>query len=261
MIDIDSFHDVNDTLGRAGGDTMLCSIAERLKAALPSGALFGRFEDDAFAVIATSHDAGVLAELAEKLSASLAAPIYMDQSWQISASIGTAKAPDDGTTGDELQRNAALALRTAKRGGRGSVRHFVPEIYVEHAERRFFLRELERAIGEVAFDVHYQPVVAAEGGGMIGVEALLRWNHPTRGAIPPSLFIPLAEKSGLMIGSASSSCAARSPTARAGRTCSSPSTCRRCRSGAAGLSSSSPPRSRKPACRRRAWCSSLPREF
>ncbi len=92
-----------------------------------------------------------------------------------------------------------LALRTAKRGGRGSVRHFVPDIHVEHAERRFFLRELERAIVENAFDVHYQPVVAAEGGGMVGVEALLRWNHPTRGAIPPSLFIPLAEQSGLMI--------------------------------------------------------------
>ena len=199
LIDIDGFHDVNDTLGRAGGDTMLCSIAERLKAALPPGALFGRFEDDAFAAIVTGDDTGVAAALAEKLSASLAAPIYMDQSWQISASIGTAKAPDDGTTGDELQRNAALALRTAKRGGRGSVRHFVPDIHVEHAERRFFLRELERAIAENAFDVHYQPVVAAEGGGMVGVEALLRWNHPTRGAIPPSLFIPLAEQSGLMI--------------------------------------------------------------
>jgi diguanylate cyclase (GGDEF)-like protein len=199
LIDIDGFHDVNDTLGRAGGDTMLCRIAERLKAALPPGALFGRFDDDAFAAIVTGDDAGVAAALAEKLSASLAAPIYMDQSWQISASIGTAKAPDDGTTGDELQRNAALALRTAKRGGRGSVRHFVPDIHAEHAERRFFLRELERAIGENAFDVHYQPVVAAEGGGMVGVEALLRWNHPTRGAIPPSLFIPLAEQSGLMI--------------------------------------------------------------
>ena len=199
LIDIDGFHDVNDTLGRAGGDTMLCSIAARLKAALPPAALFGRFEDDAFAAVVTGDDTGVAAALAEKLSASLAAPIYMDQSWQISASIGTAKAPDDGTTGDELQRNAGLALRSAKRGGRGSVRHFVPDIHVEHAERRFFLRELERAIVENAFEVHYQPVVAAEGGGMVGVEALLRWNHPTRGAIPPSLFIPLAEQSGLMI--------------------------------------------------------------
>ncbi len=199
LIDIDGFHNVNDTLGRAGGDTMLCSIAERLKAALPPGAIFGRFEDDAFAAVVMSDDAQLAGQLGERLSEALAAPFYMDQMWQISASIGISKAPDDGATGDELQRYAALALRTAKRGGRGSVRHFVPDIRAEHAERRFFLRELERAIAQNAFDVHYQPVVAAEGGGMVGVEALLRWNHPTRGAIAPSLFIPLAEQSGLMI--------------------------------------------------------------
>ena len=199
LIDIDGFHDVNDTLGRAGGDAMLCSIAERLKAALPQGAIFGRFEDDAFAAVVMGEDAQLAAKFGEILSGALAASFYMDQLWQISASIGIAKAPENGTTGDELQRHAALALRTAKRGGRGSVRHFVPEIQAEHSERRFFLRELERAIAQNAFDVHYQPIVAAEGGGMIGVEALLRWNHPTRGAIAPSLFIPLAEESGLMI--------------------------------------------------------------
>jgi diguanylate cyclase (GGDEF)-like protein len=199
LIDIDSFHDVNDTLGRAGGDAVLCSIAERLKAALPPGAIFGRFEDDAFAAVVMSDDAQLADKLGERLSQALATPFYMDQQWQISASIGTAKAPDDGTTDDELQRHAALALRSAKRGGRGSVRHFVPDFHAEHAERRFFLRELEKAIAEHSFDVHYQPVVAAEGGSLVGVEALLRWNHPTRGAIAPSLFIPLAEESGLMI--------------------------------------------------------------
>ena len=199
LIDIDGFHDINDTLGHAGGDIMLRSIAERLKAGLRAGAIFGRFEDDAFAAVVTSEDAQLADTLGERLSGALAAPFYMDQTWQISASIGTAKAPQDGVTGDELQRHAALALRTAKRGGRGAVRHFVPEIHAEHAERRFFLRELDSAITHNAFDVHYQPVVAAEGGGMVGVEALLRWNHPTRGAIAPSLFIPLAEQSGLMI--------------------------------------------------------------
>jgi len=199
LIDIDGYHDINDTLGRAGGDTMLCSIAERLKAALPPGAIFGRFEDDEFAVVVAGDDARIPAELADSLTASLAAPIYMDQMWQISASIGVATAPQDGTTGDELHRHAALALRTAKRGGRGSVRHFVPQIHEEHSERRFFLRELETAIAQRAFEVHYQPVVAAEGGGMVGVEALLRWTHPTRGAIAPAMFIPLAEESGLMI--------------------------------------------------------------
>ncbi|MGH6674165.1 MAG: putative bifunctional diguanylate cyclase/phosphodiesterase, partial [Xanthobacteraceae bacterium] len=91
-----------------------------------------------------------------------------------------------------------LALRTAKRGGRGSVRRFVAEIHQEDSERRFFLRELEIAIGQNAFEVHYQPVVAAEGGGLVGVEALLRWTHPTRGPIAPSMFIPLAEENGLM---------------------------------------------------------------
>jgi EAL domain-containing protein (putative c-di-GMP-specific phosphodiesterase class I) len=75
----------------------------------------------------------------------------------------------------------------------------VPQIQQEHAERRFFLRELELAIRNDAFDVHYQPVVAAEGGSMTGVEALLRWSHPTRGAISPGMFIPLAEESGLMV--------------------------------------------------------------
>jgi len=198
LIDIDGFHDINDTLGRPGGDIMLAKIAERLKSALPSNALFGRFEDDEFAVILDSDNPRAAADIAATLTAALAAPIYMDQMWQVGISIGLAQAPEDGTTGDELNRRAALALRAAKRAGRGSVRRFVPQIHQEHAERRFFLRELETAIEQEVFDVHYQPVVAAEGGGIVGVEALLRWTHPTRGPIAPSMFIPFAEQSGLM---------------------------------------------------------------
>jgi diguanylate cyclase (GGDEF)-like protein len=198
LIDIDSFHDINDTLGRAGGDTMLVNIAERLKSALPAAALFGRFEDDQFAVVMQSENGRTATELADMLTAALEKPIYMDQMWQISAGIGIVQAPEDGTTAEELNRRASLALRAAKDGGRGAVRRFVPQIHEEHAERRFFLRELEIAIEQKAFDVHYQPVVAAEGGAMVGVEALLRWTHPTRGALAPSMFIPLAEESGLM---------------------------------------------------------------
>jgi len=199
LIDIDGFHDVNDTLGRSGGDIMLRNIVERLKSALPSGAVLGRFDDDGFAVVVSGDEAGMATELADKLAASLAAPIDMDQMWQISAGIGIAQAPEDGVTGDELYRHAALALRAAKRAGRGSVRRYVPEIHQQHSERRFLLRELETAIERNTFDVHYQPVVAAEGGGIVGVEALLRWNHPTRGAIGPAVFIPLAEENGLMV--------------------------------------------------------------
>jgi diguanylate cyclase (GGDEF)-like protein len=199
LLDIDGFHDINDMLGWAGGDTMLVSIVERLKAGLPDGALFGRFQDDEFAIIVGGGNGQTATELTNRIAASLAAPIFMDQMWQISVSIGIAQAPEDGTTGDELNRRAALALRAAKRNGRGSVRRFVPEIQEEHSERRFLLRELEAAIRNEVFEVHYQPVVIAEGGGIVGVEALLRWTHPTRGAIPPSMFIPLAEQSGLMV--------------------------------------------------------------
>ncbi|HEX3935988.1 MAG TPA: bifunctional diguanylate cyclase/phosphodiesterase [Xanthobacteraceae bacterium] len=199
LIDIDGYHEVNDALGRAGGDTLLHAIAERLKSALPPGAVLGRFQDDEFAALVAGEDAQLAMALADKISAALATPIFMDQQWQISVGIGLAQSPQDGATGDELQRHAALALRSAKRSGRGAVHRFVPKIHEEHAERRFFLRELETAIAQNAFNVQYQPVVAAEGGAVVGVEALLRWTHPTRGPIAPSLFIPLAEESGLMI--------------------------------------------------------------
>ena len=198
LIDLDGFRDVNDTLGRAAGDTVLLNIAERLRAGLPAGALFGRFEDDEFAVIVSSDDRRTATVLTEALRASLLRPMFIDRMWQIAAGIGIAQAPEDGTTGEELMRRASLALRAAKREGRGRTRRFEPQIEAEYAERRSLLRELETAISLQAFDVHYQPVVAASGGAIVGVEALLRWTHPTRGAIAPSVFIPLAEQSGLM---------------------------------------------------------------
>jgi diguanylate cyclase (GGDEF)-like protein len=198
LIDPDGFRDVNDALGRAGGDTVLKAIAEHVRAGLPPAALFGRSEDDEFAVIISSDDPRSASVLTEQLRASLLRPIFVDRMWQIAASIGVAQAPEDGTTSEELARRAGLALRAAKREGRGRVRRFEPQIEADHAERRNLLRELESAISLQDFDVHYQPVVAADGGAIVGVEALLRWTHPTRGPVPPSVFIPLAEQSGLM---------------------------------------------------------------
>jgi diguanylate cyclase (GGDEF)-like protein len=198
LIDIEGFREVNDTHGRAGGDALLRNIAERLHASLPAGAQFGRFDDDEFAVIMSSEDRQTASALAEALRASLQRPIFMEQNWQISAGIGSAQAPDDGNSADELSRRADLALRAGKREGRGMVRRFEPSIEMEYSEERFIRRELESALASGGLDVHYQPVVAAAGGAMIGVEALLRWTHPTRGAIGPSVFIPLAEQCGLM---------------------------------------------------------------
>jgi diguanylate cyclase (GGDEF)-like protein len=198
LVDLDGFREVNDTLGRAGGDAVLTNIAEHLQAALPPGALLGRFEEDEFAVVVSSEDRRLPAALTDMLRASLQRPIFVDRMWQITASIGIAQAPEDGTTGEELARRAGLALRAAKREGRGRARSFEPQIEAEYAERRFLLRELQSAVSLQLFDVHYQPVVAADGGAIVGVEALLRWTHASRGAIAPSVFIPLAEQSGLM---------------------------------------------------------------
>src|SRR5581483_4660321 len=181
-----------------GGDALMKTIAERLIAGLPEGAQFGRFEDDEFAVVLTSDDSGAAAALAETLRAALAQPIFMEQNWQITAGIGTAQAPADGNTAEELSRRADLALRAAKHEGRGTVRVFVPAIETEYTDRNFIRRELEIAIAAGALDIHYQPVVAAAGGGILGVEALCRWTHSERGAIAPSVFIPIAEQSDLM---------------------------------------------------------------
>ena len=101
---------------------------------------------------------------------------------------------------DELTRRAYLALRSAKQRGPGSVVCYAPEMEAELKERRFVKREIARALAARAFEVHYQPIVRAEDGAVTGVEALLRWHHPTRGFVPPSLFVPVAEEAGLMQG-------------------------------------------------------------
>ena len=198
LIDLDGFREVNDTLGRAGGDAVLVNIAEHLQAGLLEGARIGRFEEDEFAVIMTSDDRRAAVMLIELLRAALMRPIFVDRMWQLTTSIGVAQAPEDGTSAEELARRADLALRIAKRNGRGTARRFETQIETDYAERRFLLHELQSAIALQTFDVEYQPVVAAEGGAIVGVEALLRWTHPTRGPIAPSVFIPLAEQSGLM---------------------------------------------------------------
>jgi len=198
LVDLDGFREINDTLGRSGGDTVILAIAEHLKSALAAHTILGRFEDDEFAVIAAGDHRKTAAMLTDALRAALQRPVFVERMWQISAGIGVAQAPDDGTTAEDIARRAGLALRSAKRDGRGRLCFFEPQIETDYAERPFLLRELQTAISLQTFDVHYQPIVAADGTGIIGVEALLRWTHPSRGRISPAVFIPLAEQSGLM---------------------------------------------------------------
>jgi diguanylate cyclase (GGDEF)-like protein len=198
LIDLDGFREVNDALGRSGGDAVIVNIAEHLQAGLPKDAELGRFEEDEFAVIARGEDPAKTDRLIGALRAALMRPVFLDRLWQLTASIGVTQAPKNGTSCEEIVRRAGLAVRAAKREGPGKTRHFEPTMEVAPAQRLFLLHELQSAIALQAFNVEYQPVVAAEGGALVGVEALLRWTHPTRGPISPSVFIPLAEQSGVM---------------------------------------------------------------
>ncbi len=174
VLDLDGFDEVNDALGYAGGDEMLAEIGKRLQHGLPPGAVIGQLGSDEFALLISGMDAEAAVAAADVLRQSLVRPFWINQVVQLSVSIGLAIAPRDGIIRDELTRRADLALRTAKRRGRGMVVSYVADMEAEFQERQFIKREVARALAANAFDVHYQPIVKADGGAIAGVEALLR---------------------------------------------------------------------------------------
>jgi diguanylate cyclase (GGDEF)-like protein len=199
FVDLDNFKDVNDAHGHHGGDQLLAAVGERIQAALPEGALAGRFGGDEFALILTSDDTDAALRVIKGAVDAVSRPFWMNgQVVQLGATVGIAHAPSDGATRDDLIRRADLALRGAMKGWGGRICAFAPAMEAELEDRRFLKQELRRALGDGALDLHYQPIVNAEGTKICGVEALLRWNHPTRGAIPPNMFVPIAEQTGLM---------------------------------------------------------------
>jgi diguanylate cyclase (GGDEF)-like protein len=198
VLDLDNFDEVNDALGYAGGDEVLAEVAKRLLESLPQAAVLGRLGSDEFALLIAGVDPEVALAAADALRRALVRPFWINQLVQVSVSIGLAIAPRDGITRDELTRRADLALRTAKRRGRATVLSFDVEMEAEFHDRRFIKREVARALAAQAFDLHYQPIVKADGAAIAGVEALLRWNHPSRGFVPPSVFVSVAEEAGLM---------------------------------------------------------------
>ena len=198
VLDLDGFDEVNELLGYAGGDEVLVEVGKRLQESLPQGALIGRLGGDEFALMIAGMQPQEALAAADAVRASLARPLRINQVVQLSASIGVAVAPRDGEVRDELMRRADLALRCAKHRGRGILVAFSAEMEAEFQERRFIKRELAWTLAAQGFELHYQPIIKAEGGATVGVEALLRWNHSTRGYVPPSLFVPVAEEAGLM---------------------------------------------------------------
>jgi diguanylate cyclase (GGDEF)-like protein len=196
VIELDGIDGINDHLGQSGGDELVASAATRLRAALPADAICGRIGGDEFAVILNEQtDIG---EVLRRALDAASRPLWTETAVRIGAHAGYAEAPHDGTSREELTRRADLALRAAKRKNPGSVVAFKPEIDAEFEEQQFIKRELTRALSTQALELHYQPIVAANGARIVGVEALLRWKHPDRGDISPAVFVPIAEQMGLM---------------------------------------------------------------
>ncbi|HEU4381434.1 MAG TPA: EAL domain-containing protein [Hyphomicrobiaceae bacterium] len=200
-LDLDRFKEVNDTLGHATGDALLKSVAERLQSCVRADDTVARLGGDEFAIIQTGTSQPVGATvLAARLIDVIGAPFQInDHQIVVGASVGIAIAPDDADNAEQLLKNADLALYRAKSDGRGTYRFFEPAMdALMHARRQLEI-DLRDAIGAHAFELFYQPILDVEDGKVVGVEGLLRWNHPTRGRIEPGAFIPLAEETGLIV--------------------------------------------------------------
>jgi diguanylate cyclase (GGDEF)-like protein len=200
MIDLDRFKNVNDTLGHPIGDALLRQVAERLTSVMGNHGQVGRLGGDEFqAVLPGAVDIGLLESLARTMIEQASRP-YMIEGHKVTigASIGIAIGDPGRASADALVRNADLALYAAKGAGRGKHCFYQPSMHSEAAERQVLENDLRQAIERGELSVHYQPVVRAAGEEISGFEALVRWQHPTRGPISPSKFVPLAEEAGLI---------------------------------------------------------------
>jgi diguanylate cyclase (GGDEF)-like protein len=198
LIALDGMAEARANVGAAAGDALYGATALRLKQALPTDAICGRIGGDEFAVILAA-DGPVEAEPALRTALdALARPHWADGVVGLAGHAGFARAPYDAKTRAELTHRAELALHAAGRKGPGAIVAFDPAIEAVSTDHQFIRRELPRALSANALDLHYQPIVTAQGARIVGVEALLRWTHPQRGPIGPAAFIPVAEQMGLM---------------------------------------------------------------
>lgn len=197
-LDLDGFKGVNDTLGHQAGDNLLRSVADRLRSAVGDGVV-ARLGGDEFAVLLTGDRAEAI-DIAERLIGLFETPLWVgEQRIAVGLSVGIALAPEHGTSAECLYRRADLALYRAKAEGRGTYRVFASDMDEEAEERRVLESDLRQALADDALSLHYQPQVDGASGMLVGFEALVRWTHPVRGQIPPSVFVPLAEETGLII--------------------------------------------------------------
>ena len=200
FIDLDRFKNINDSLGHAIGDRLLQSVAQRLIGCIRGTDTVSRQGGDEFVIlmseISQSRDAAVCAD---KIIEAMTAPQLVEaHALHVTASIGIAVYPDDGDDPDTLMKKADLAMYVAKDRGRDSYQCFIPEMDGLSIERQSVENDLRHAIDRGEITLHYQPIVDLETRSILGAEALIRWQHPLRGLVPASHFIPIAEERGLI---------------------------------------------------------------
>ena len=199
-IDLDRFKDVNDTLGHSVGDALLVQLADRLRAVLRDEDVLSRLGGDEFIVMAPRTDPQRAAVVAQKLLDVIAEPSVVDgYHLSLSASIGIALYPDDGTVLESLSKSADVAMYRAKQDGRSCFRFFTAELQERSSRNLQIVNDLRSAVERDELHLVYQPQIALHDGALLGVEALLRWEHPGLGPVAPSEFIPIAEDSGTIM--------------------------------------------------------------
>ena len=201
FIDLDGFKDVNDTFGHGSGDELLMRVAQRLADCISDGDTVGRQGGDEFAIVlsnmAKADDANVVAQHVLK---ALARPFDIGgNEVRVTASLGISIYPGDGDTPELLLKNADTAMYRAKEQGRNGCQFFTEELNTRVTVRMALEQDLRRAIERREFTLFYQPELSLDSGRIIGVEALIRWQHPVRGLLAPAEFIAVAEETGLIL--------------------------------------------------------------
>ncbi len=200
-VDFDHFKMVNDSFGHAFGDRLLCRASERLQQLLPENAMLARAGGDEFLILLTElADAEAASAVVQTLLKELSEPFVLDrQSIVVPVSIGVALGPNDGEDFPTLLRNAEMAMYKAKQGGRRSCCYYDSELDAEMRGRLYLVNGLRLALSRSELLLHYQPQVDIATGRVLGVEALVRWQHPQWGLVLPGRFISAAEENGLIV--------------------------------------------------------------
>jgi diguanylate cyclase (GGDEF)-like protein/PAS domain S-box-containing protein len=201
LLDLDRFKAVNDTMGHPAGDELLRLAAIRLTDCVRADDMVARLGGDEFAILLPEMPSGTdLGRIADKILDALRKPFVLEgKEVFVSASIGIAVYPDDSSDADDLVKQADTAMYLAKRSGRNNYRFYSKDLTVLASERFALESELRRAVERNELELYFQPKVWLADGALIGSEALLRWNHPQRGLVPPDQFIDIAEDSGLIM--------------------------------------------------------------